>query len=714
MRWSPLLCVSCVVVAQEGVRVMVVAEGVPTVRVPMVQQQVVAVAESDVTPCAQLDLCLLRQYSPDAECVAQGSRFRAVTFTASVPSSDSAAWTSVAACSDGPALPDCGNNDWEVSLDFPSPWMAAVHREALWQNVRAAAPGEEPGVSDAWVKIFECPDAAALQQTTPSPTSTSRATPPMPSGIPYISQMPSTVPHLTATGSQPVPSLGACEYPVWESVAYGEGEGVSVAQSSSGLLAVYRSVNVTQPADVPVSASTVWQLEGECVGPPPPRQYSLDEMKSMLAGTEPWIFQKILDPWSAVSTEDAEAAAAVQANTGPILSRQAAAVKPRDIGEITMVEPGRAENPDNVHLAEKVVPQNLFDTLFPVRDRFYTYANFLRAVATFPGVCATQVDTGVDPEQLCRRFLATMFAHWLKQTGAYRADLTYRGASHDASHVNSRADEIYPEGSVLSPINQGLYTLRQVGFDENDSLHPLYCGDAFNITLSSAPFALEFSCAPNKDYFGRGAGQLQGNVKYGMLSRLLFGNERVILDEPYVLAESWLNMASSFWTALVFDGATPPLMATMDGSWTPDAEDERLNLAPGFGVSIRVLNGVEECGFGEEHPSALQRIEAWRYFATQLGVEVSETETEGCKDMQAFTPRSALYNPSFLTVNGAGPWECRVSGVESPWIASTPGDYQHCVDYYYRAHWFKAGELVAEYGKEAGTTHPTHPYFSGI
>ena len=70
--------------------------------------------------------------------------------------------------------------------------------------------------------------------------------------------------------------------------------------------------------------------------------------------------------------------------------------------------PGRRDNPANVRTVEQLLPAAQFAELFPRAAAAYTYTNFLKAVAKFPSVC---------PELgLCRKTLATMFAHFEQET----------------------------------------------------------------------------------------------------------------------------------------------------------------------------------------------------------------------------------------------------------------------------------------------------------
>ena len=57
-----------------------------------------------------------------------------------------------------------------------------------------------------------------------------------------------------------------------------------------------------------------------------------------------------------------------------------------------------------------------FEFLFPIRNEVYTYEAFLNAVGKFPKFCGEAINRGVF-ESTCKRELATLFAHFVSETG---------------------------------------------------------------------------------------------------------------------------------------------------------------------------------------------------------------------------------------------------------------------------------------------------------
>lgn len=95
-------------------------------------------------------------------------------------------------------------------------------------------------------------------------------------------------------------------------------------------------------------------------------------------------------------------------------------IRTLDNASVELIEPGRAANPENVKRVEGIVKASDWEYLFPLRAQAYTYSNFLKAVGKFPALCQTYND-GRDSDAICRKELATMFAHFAQKLAAMKA-----------------------------------------------------------------------------------------------------------------------------------------------------------------------------------------------------------------------------------------------------------------------------------------------------
>lgn len=109
----------------------------------------------------------------------------------------------------------------------------------------------------------------------------------------------------------------------------------------------------------------------------------------------------------------------------PLMEAVKSSIQTLDNSVVEQIEPGRAANPANVKRVESILTEADWDYLFPMRAPEYTYSNFLKAIGKFPAVCGTYTD-GRDSDAICRKTLATMFAHFPRRRAVTKAGVTFR------------------------------------------------------------------------------------------------------------------------------------------------------------------------------------------------------------------------------------------------------------------------------------------------
>ncbi|MFG6447881.1 glycoside hydrolase family 19 protein [Roseateles sp. BYS180W] len=350
----------------------------------------------------------------------------------------------------------------------------------------------------------------------------------------------------------------------------------------------------------------------------------------------------------------------------PLFAQVKASAATRSNSVVQAVQPGAASNPENVRRVERLLPQSQWDYLFPLRHPSYTYTGLLQAVAKFPGVCASYSD-GRDAEAICRKSLATMFAHFTQETGA-----------HDRNNV-------IPEW------RQALYFVREAGCSEASY------GCPYNNECAPGTWQSEvWPCGKDaqgrfKQYFGRGAKQLSYSYNYGPFSEAMFGDVNVLLKQPEQVADTWLNLASALFFFVYPASPKPSMLHVVDGTWQPNATDAAAGIKPGFGATTNVINGGIECGQGAEKPQSVNRIAYYRQHAAALGVPIGANEELGCATQKAFTVGGAgalniywdqdwAYYPNMPEGKS---YACKLVGYQTAFSALKPADYQRCVSKYF-------------------------------
>ena len=330
--------------------------------------------------------------------------------------------------------------------------------------------------------------------------------------------------------------------------------------------------------------------------------------------------------------------------------------------EVEQIVPLSASNPSNVKRVEQFLTASQWEYLFPERSPEYTYTNFLKATGKFPAFCG-DYDDGRDAELICRKSLATMFAHFTQETGGHTSGLEV------------------PEW------RQGLVHVREMGWDE--SMKGGYNGECNTDIWQGERYPCgKFSDNEFKSYFGRGAKQLSYNYNYGPFSEAMTGDVTTLLNNPELVADTWYNLASAVFFFVYPQPPKPSMLHTIDGTWIPNAHDISNGLTPGFGVTTQIINGGVECGGSTEIAQSLNRIEYYQEFSTYLDVSVENTEVLGCANMKQFSSEGAGALPiyweedwswSSASTDGRS-YQCQLVNYQTAYSAFTEGDYINCVE----------------------------------
>ncbi|MEB7542143.1 glycoside hydrolase family 19 protein [Enterobacter huaxiensis] len=349
----------------------------------------------------------------------------------------------------------------------------------------------------------------------------------------------------------------------------------------------------------------------------------------------------------------------------PLMASVKETIQTLDNAQVEIIEPGRAANPDNVKRVEGIVKASDWEYLFPLRAQAYTYSNFLKAIGKFPALCKTYGD-GRDSDAICRKELATMFAHFAQETGG---------------HESWR-----PEGEW----RQALVHVREMGWSEGQKGG--YNGECNPDVWQGQTWP----CGKDKDgdflsYFGRGAKQLSYNYNYGPFSEAMYGDVRTLLDKPELVADTWLNLASAIFFFAYPQPPKPSMLQVIDGTWQPNDRDKANGLVPGFGVTTQIINGGVECGGPTEIAQSQNRIKYYKEFANYLKVPVPANEVLGCANMKQFDEGGAgalkIYweqdwGWSADTPDGKT-YSCQLVGYQTPFSAFKEGDYGRCVQKFF-------------------------------
>ncbi|PUA20220.1 chitinase [Glaciimonas sp. PCH181] len=346
--------------------------------------------------------------------------------------------------------------------------------------------------------------------------------------------------------------------------------------------------------------------------------------------------------------------------------------------EVSLVAPLNPNNPDNVRRVESIVDQQMFDQLADpeLRHEGYNYANFLKGVAKYPAFCGSY-DDGRDAGAICSKTVATLFAHFAQDSGLKDANHAVPEARQS---LNLLREKMRGE-PALENVDYGMYVW---GCAPGES-PPAYTSDWSCGVMENGKF---------QNYFGRGSSQLAYYYNYAPFSLSVFGDAKVLLNNPAMVADTWLNFGSAIFSFVNMPNlSTPSIIQIIDGSWKPNAVDQAQGWIPGFGLTTNMLHGKFECGAKNVLPAQGKRAQFYAETAELLSVDIA-AENLLCNEMTISNQHpgggAASANVYWDTTWSDTP-SCKLVHWEMPWTAIRDGssgqygngDYARCVAHNY-------------------------------
>ncbi len=265
-----------------------------------------------------------------------------------------------------------------------------------------------------------------------------------------------------------------------------------------------------------------------------------------------------------------------------------------------------------------------FNNLFPQRDKFYTYAAFMKAIKEMSLIKVKIVKRAVSVYQFTRTDKSTGQSAVIRQDEDWNEDWAKK--KPDSAYVIDYGNfcsekDLQTNRKELAAFfaNIAHETRHGENGKYNDGLMLIH---ESNTTL---PYIAEndaYPAVPGKKYYGRGPLQISYNGNYGYASDCIFGDKSILLNNPGLVET---DPVVSFKTAIYFwmtpQTYKPSAHDVMAGKWQPNAADKAANRTPGFGMTINIINGEVECNKGDGIYSMNDRIGFYQYFLGKLGVK---------------------------------------------------------------------------------------------
>lgn len=242
--------------------------------------------------------------------------------------------------------------------------------------------------------------------------------------------------------------------------------------------------------------------------------------------------------------------------------------------EICLPKNGSTPGPSGEGFAN-IVSRETYEAMFPNRNGLYSYESLVAATQKYPQFC----NSGSDEQRK-------------REAAAFLANI---------AHETTGGWDTAPGGRFA----WGLH------FIEEKEPTSQYC-EASNST---------YPCAPGRSYHGRGSIQLSWNYNYGQVGDAL--GIDLLTNPDLVKTDGAIAFQTALWFWMTPQPPKPSCHTVMTGGWTPDSDDANQGRAPGFGMTINIINGGLECSIPTDG-RVQDRVGFYDRFTQMLGVSMGD------------------------------------------------------------------------------------------
>jgi predicted chitinase len=287
--------------------------------------------------------------------------------------------------------------------------------------------------------------------------------------------------------------------------------------------------------------------------------------------------------------------------------------------------------------ATSLITERQFNELFPQRDKFYTYQSFVKAVQQLGNIKVKVTRRAVSVYQIVRTDKATGKASVVRQDVDWNEDWAKEKPDSSFTVDYSKfcnEKDVQTNKKELAAFFANIAHETRGGVDDTFADGLMYIREK-NTTLAYVAENDEYPPVPGKKYYGRGPVQLSYNGNYGYAGDCILGDDKILLNNPNLVET---DAVLAFKTAIYFwmtpQTHKPSAHDVMIGVWQPGASDKAKGRAPGFGMTINIINGEVECNKGEDSYSMKDRMKFYQHFLNKLGV--TDTTNCSCSKMQPY------------------------------------------------------------------------------
>ncbi|MFD1258830.1 chitinase [Mucilaginibacter terrae] len=284
-----------------------------------------------------------------------------------------------------------------------------------------------------------------------------------------------------------------------------------------------------------------------------------------------------------------------------------------------------------------MITEKQFNTLFPQRNTFYTYSSFIKAIKELGNIKVKVTRRAVSVYQIIRTVKTTGKANVVRQDVDWNEEWAKEKPDSsfivDFSKFCSEKDTTTNKKELAAFFANIAHETRG-GVDDTFTDGLMYVHEK-NTSLTYIAENDEYPPVPGKKYYGRGPVQLSYNGNYGYAGDCILGDDKILLNNPDLVET---DPVLAFKTAIYFwmmpQTHKPSAHDVMVGVWQPKASDTAKGRAPGFGMTINIINGEVECNKGESNYSMKDRLKFYQHFLTKFNVQ--DITNCSCGKMQPY------------------------------------------------------------------------------
>lgn len=279
-----------------------------------------------------------------------------------------------------------------------------------------------------------------------------------------------------------------------------------------------------------------------------------------------------------------------------------------------------------------------FNDFFPQRDKFYSYNAFIKAIRQMSLIRVKVVRRAVSVYQIKRTDKSTGKSTIVRQDEDWNEDWAKKkpDSSYEIDYGNFCSEkDLLTDKKELAAFFANIAHETRHGENGKYDDGLMFIHES-NTSLSYVAENDTYPPVPGKKYYGRGPLQLSYNGNYGYASDCIFGDKKVLLNNPELVETDPViafEVAIYFW--MTPQTLKPSAHDVMTGKWQPKADDKAKGRAPGFGMTINIINGAVECNHGDNMFSMNDRIGFYRYFLQKFGISDPNCACS-CGKMQAY------------------------------------------------------------------------------